>query len=95
MGGGAAEGLRRPFSWDNLEAEVADPRTGATRCELSDLPVVAAHPEPDDVGGELGERLGHPSPPGLRRPCQCGILARLRTQCGAGSVASWIHPVGV
>ena len=91
-GGG---GIAATHSRDNLEAKAADPRIGATRREPSEVCAVAAHPEPDHVGGERGERLGHPSPPGLRLPGQCGMLARLRTQDGAGSAASWAHPVGI
>ena len=91
-GGG---GIAAAHSRDNLEAKAADLRIGATRREPPDLCAVAAHPEPDHVGGERGERLGHPSPPGLRLPGQCGMLARLRTQDGAGAGASWAHPVGI
>ena len=91
-GGG---GIAAAHSRDNLEAKAADPRIGATRREPPDPCAVAAHPEPDHVGGERGERLSHPSPPGLRLPGQCGMLARLRTQDGAGSGASWAHPIGI
>lgn len=62
-GGG---GIAAAHSRDNLEAKAADLRIGATRREPSDLCAVAAHPEPDHVGGERGERLGHPSPGAVR-----------------------------
>ncbi|KAF4017071.1 hypothetical protein G4228_008805 [Cervus hanglu yarkandensis] len=57
-GGG---GIAAARSRDNLEAKAADPRIGATRREPPDLSAVAAHPEPDHVGGKTpGDRSSGP-----------------------------------